>query len=140
MDYMVKQGVLLSPRSKAIRIPKGNSWCTANGTSLSTYLNPSSANNLRLHASKYLEPTCSPLSNQFSLMHLRRCEKSLGIEWCQQSLTLLVFFFTRHQYRIGRIGLSEVATDAGDVFVDFDEDPPRAHVSSAACSCLRYYV
>ena len=50
MDYMVKHDVLLGPRSKATRIPKGNSWCTANGTSLSTYLNPSSANNLRLNA------------------------------------------------------------------------------------------
>eukprot|EP01043_Picozoa_sp_COSAG02_P009154 COSAG02_NODE_306_length_25175_cov_76.540118_15_plen_119_part_00 len=55
MDYMVKYDVLLGPGKKAIRIPNGDSWYTANGSSLSSYLNPTSANNLRLHVSKYVQ-------------------------------------------------------------------------------------
>jgi hypothetical protein len=74
MDYMVKHDVWLGSKLKAIRIPQGNSWCTATGTSLSTYLNPSSANNLRLHASKYLEPTCSLLPNGSDAL-LHACDK-----------------------------------------------------------------
>ena len=54
MDFMARYDVTLRCSDKAVRILDGDQSFTASGQSLSTYLNPRSADCQRLHAMKYI--------------------------------------------------------------------------------------